>query len=252
MASTTTAAKATPRRNRMDPIRWIPSHAESLLDVGCNVGALLADCAKPYPAMRLAGVDVNPTAIEKARRLLPAADLHCVDGDRLPFADSAFDCVTCIEVLEHIPTERRAASLKEMRRVLKPGGTLVLRTPHAGVFAWLDSNNVRFRLPGVYGLLVGRGRRDAGYADGSASVVWHYHFKRAELVALAGDGWLPETTCYGGLALFPIADWLCWPFYRMGWLHNGVVRLLSRVADFDYSCDYGTLSYGILLTLRRA
>lgn len=236
----------------MHPLGWIPPEAESLLDVGCNAGALLADCGTFHPGMRLAGVDVNPDAVEKARRLLPDAEIHRADADRLPFSDGAFDCVTCIEVLEHIPAERRGAALREMRRVLKPGGRLVLRTPHAGAFAWLDSNNVRFRFPRVYRRLVGRGRRDAGYAEGSDGVVWHCHFRRSELLALAGEGWRPEATCYGGLALFPIADWFCWPFYRMGWLENGALRFLHRVADFDYGCDYGTMSYGILLTLRRA
>ena len=49
--------------NRMYGLWWIDPKGQSLLDVGCNVGELLIDAASRMPAMRLAGVDVNATAI---------------------------------------------------------------------------------------------------------------------------------------------------------------------------------------------
>ena len=122
------------------------------LDVGCNCGELLLTCRQMYPAMSLSGVEINPSALEKARAALPDAELHGVGAVAMPFADESFDCVACIEVLEHIPAERREQALAEMRRVLRPGGRLILRVPHAGLFAWLDPNNFRFRLPGLYRL----------------------------------------------------------------------------------------------------
>jgi SAM-dependent methyltransferase len=236
----------------MHPMRWVPAGAAALLDVGCNAGDLLWDCRRAFPGMVLAGVEINPAALLAARRRLPDVDLRAAPGDAIPFPDESFDCVTCIEVLEHIPAERRGASLREMHRVLRPGGCLVLRTPHAGTFGWLDSNNVRFRLPWLYGKLVGLGRRDAGYEHGSAGVVWHHHFSRAELLNLAGAGWRVVHVGYGGLFVFPLADWLSWPFYRSGWLNNPLLRILNMLADFDYGCDFGTDSYGILMILRRA
>jgi hypothetical protein len=139
-----------------------------------------------------------------------------------------------------------------MRRVLVPGGRLVLRVPHAGRFAWLDAGNLRFRLPWLYRLLLGRGRRDAGYAGRPEGVTWHEHFTREELLALAGEGWEVEATRYGGLVLFPLADLLSWPFYRAGRPDHPLRRALERLADADYACSYGPASYGILLALRRA
>ena len=49
------------------------------------------------------------------------------DINKLPFADASFDCVICSEVLEHIPDHKKA--LKEMDRILKPQGTLVVSVP---------------------------------------------------------------------------------------------------------------------------
>jgi hypothetical protein len=128
---------------------------------------------------------------------------------------------------------------------------LVLRTPHAGLFAWLDSNNLRFRFPRLYRRLLGQGRRDAGYADGSDGVVWHHHFTREELLDQAGPGWEAEGTWYGGLFMFSVADYMLWPFYRIrrrgGWFQ----KAMDWVAAADYAVNYGRASYGILVALRK-
>jgi hypothetical protein len=123
--------------------------------------------------------------------------------------------------------------------------------PHAGAFAWLDAANLRFRFPRLYRWLIGQGKRDAGYEGREEGVVWHHHFTRAELLELAGAGWEVEATRYGGLVLFPIMDILSWPFYRRGAHEHRLRRLLERLGDADYGCNYGLASYGILLVLRR-
>jgi SAM-dependent methyltransferase len=235
----------------MHPIRWVPSDATALLDVGCNAGELLALCRALYPQMRLAGVDVNSSGIEMARNHVPDADIHLSGAESLPFPDESFDCVTCIEVLEHIPSELRARALSEMRRVLRAGGRLVLRMPHKGLFAWMDAANFRFRLPWVYNKIIKEGHRDRGYSRGSKDVVWHHHFTQEEVMRIAGEGWEIATSRSGGLFLLPLMDIASWPFYRAGRINNSAFRLLQRVMDFDIGCDYGRASYDILLMLRR-
>jgi SAM-dependent methyltransferase len=240
------------RHSRIEPLRWVLPHAASLLDVGCNAGEFLTTVQATYPAIRLAGCDVNPTAVATARRRLPSVDVREACASALPFASESFDCVSCIEVLEHIPPAEWRKSLSEMRRVLVPGGRLILRTPHAGLFAWLDSNNVRFRLPGLYKRLIRKGRRDEGYCGGSDAIEWHYHFTRDELVGLAGDGWTMEACRYGGLFVFPIGDYFRWPFYRMRRGGHPVEQLITRIMALDYAIDYGPASYGILLVFTRS
>lgn len=222
-----------------------------MLDVGCNVGELLLLCHELYPAMRLSGVEVNGAALSQAKRNLPEADLHGNEAVSLPFPDASFDCVTCIEVLEHIKAEARVASLAEMKRVLRPGGRLVLRVPHAGLFAFLDANNFRFRLPGIYNALLKKGRRDDGYEKGASDVVWHHHFTRDEVLGLLGEGWNVEATRTGGLLLFPLADIAGFPFYRLGRIDHPVFTLLQRISNFDIGCDYGRASFDIMLVLKR-
>ncbi|MEO7653516.1 MAG: class I SAM-dependent methyltransferase [Bryobacteraceae bacterium] len=110
-------------------MHWIPPAAGRLLDVGCNQVELLSLCARLLPQVQLAGVDVNAAAVATARRTLPGMDIRESSGDPLPFASGMFDCVTCIEVIEHVPEALRRAILAEMCRVLAPGGPINTAVP---------------------------------------------------------------------------------------------------------------------------
>jgi len=101
-----------------------PNDPLRLLDVGCNVGAWLSDVRNRRPTSQLAGVELNAPAIMAAARSLPNVVLARSVAERLPFPDDAFDCVTCLEVLEHLPAANWKLAIEEMRRVLKPGGAV--------------------------------------------------------------------------------------------------------------------------------
>jgi SAM-dependent methyltransferase len=99
--------------------------AERALDLGCGDGRLSAELA----ALKLFGADVSPLALERARMRL-GADAQLVETDPdvpLPLEDSQFDLVLCAETLEHVRDVQ--LFLSEIRRVLRPGGTLAVTTP---------------------------------------------------------------------------------------------------------------------------
>lgn len=100
--------------------------AEKVLEIGCGKGAILSYLQKA--GHLVTGIDVDADALAYCRA--PHADLSVsvASGDRLPFADAAFDAVLSFDVFEHIrDTDRH---LKEVRRVLKPGGCYFLQTPN--------------------------------------------------------------------------------------------------------------------------
>lgn len=237
--------------NRMHPLTWIPPGIESLVDIGCNAGELLRDVSQARPGARLAGVDVNPEAVATARRAVPGSRIEQRPGYELPFEDGCFDYATIIEVIEHIPSAKRRATLEEIHRVLGPGKTLLLRCPHAGWFDWLDSNNLRFRFPWLYGRFVGKGMRDLGYAAGTADVVWHHHFTEAELLDLTDGLFRVRSKAFGGLVLFPLIDIFRWPFYRRRMLGHPALNVLENVANWDMGFDFGKASFTILLELEK-
>jgi ubiquinone/menaquinone biosynthesis C-methylase UbiE len=104
-------------------VRELPL-ADHALDLGIGDGRV----ASLLNVTTLVGADVSQVALDRARTRLPDADLVLIEPDEpLPFADNEFDLVTCIETLEHVRDVQLA--LSEIRRVLRPGGTLALTTP---------------------------------------------------------------------------------------------------------------------------
>ncbi len=71
--------------------------------------------------------DLTGEAVGSIRSLV-GEDVHLVRGDSLPFPDASFDRVAVVDMLEHVPDE--AAFAAELARVTKPGGLLVVNTPH--------------------------------------------------------------------------------------------------------------------------
>jgi SAM-dependent methyltransferase len=100
----------------------------AVLDSGCGTGGFLAWAMRAGEFERGSGIDVSPEAIELARRRVPDAELHVAPVAELPFADDSFDLVTLNDVLQHIPEDEVVRSLSEIRRVLLPGGALLVRT----------------------------------------------------------------------------------------------------------------------------
>jgi len=71
--------------------------------------------------------DLTEAAVASIRSLVET-DTHLVRGDRLPFPDATFDRVAVVDMLEHVPDDEAFAA--ELARVTKPGGRLVVNTPH--------------------------------------------------------------------------------------------------------------------------
>ncbi len=98
-----------------------------LLDIGCATGAFLKSL-KASRSFDPHGVEINPLAAELARTL--GLDVRTGSLKEAAYSDNFFDVVTMWDVLEHLhdPT----ANLREIWRVLKPGGALIIRVPNGG------------------------------------------------------------------------------------------------------------------------
>jgi ubiquinone/menaquinone biosynthesis C-methylase UbiE len=115
-----------------DSRAWVCSQAVGeTLEVGVGTGLNLPFYTKK---VQLTGIDLSPAMLAIARRrandLNHPVELREADAHALPFPDGSFDTVVCTFSLCAIPDERRAVS--EMKRVLRPGGLLLLADHVAG------------------------------------------------------------------------------------------------------------------------
>jgi SAM-dependent methyltransferase len=102
---------------------------EQVLDLGCGAGRFVA--ALRDAGADAVGVELAEAALSRARANVPGADLRLVEADgSLPLEHGSVDLVWCSEVLEHVADTEHL--LLEARRVLKPGGRLLVTVPFHG------------------------------------------------------------------------------------------------------------------------
>jgi SAM-dependent methyltransferase len=114
------ALRAEPRRAR-------------ILDAGCGTGGLIRSLERSAPDARFVGFDLSPLALRFARER-GHRDLARASIERVPFRDGSFDAVVSADVLYHAGVLDDAAALRELARVVRPGGAVLLNLPaHPGL-----------------------------------------------------------------------------------------------------------------------
>jgi SAM-dependent methyltransferase len=102
-----------------------PTEGRRCLDLGSDNGVVSLMLRRG--GGRWASADLTWEAVSSIRELV-ASDVHLATGECLPFPDGEFDCVAVVDMLEHVADER--AFVGELARVTRPGGRLVVNTPH--------------------------------------------------------------------------------------------------------------------------
>jgi SAM-dependent methyltransferase len=157
-----------PRLDGLLDRRW------RILDAGCGSGGMTRFLER---FGEVVGVDIHPHALELAKhRGLRGLARSSVGA--LPFADAMFDIVTSFDVLYHLDVNDDRAALREIHRVLRPGGVALIRLP---AFDWI------------------RGAHDE-------VVHTRHRYTRDELVGKLEDaGFRMEQSTYANFLLFPLA-----------------------------------------------
>jgi SAM-dependent methyltransferase len=144
----------------------------SILDAGCGSGRNMVELAAHGT---VTGIELAETSVEAARRR-DVGEVVAGSLDTLPFPDSSFDLAVTLDVIEHLDDDRKA--LRELRRVVRPGGYLLVTVP---AYQWLWSNH---------------------------DVVNHHrrrYTRRTLLAAAHASGWTPLRTTHFNALLLPAA-----------------------------------------------
>ena len=162
---------------------------DRVLEVAVGPGVTLTEILKSVDRTTVVyGVDLSPKMLEKARRRVSAAghvnlDLQEADARQLPFPDGTFDVLYNSYMLDLIPLGDLPVVLGEFRRVLKPGGRLVLvnmskedasgRTWWERLYLWLPARWVPYLLGGCRPVLVESPVSEAGFCEVKREYVHH-------------------------------------------------------------------------------
>ena len=159
----------------IEPLKRYIKPRDKILDVGCGNGRLQEILKEKN--VDYIGVDISEKLIEIAKRKYPRAKfIVLTDPLKLPFEDNSFDKVFAIRVLHHIPSEDfRKKFLKELKRVLKPSGLLILT-----VWSWKSRDKRSFFriLKSIFLKIIKKSELDFGdvFVPWKNRIQRYYHF----------------------------------------------------------------------------
>jgi ubiquinone/menaquinone biosynthesis C-methylase UbiE len=194
------------RENIQRRLRQVMAHVEQTtpvgrcLDIGCGPG-LFVQVAEER-GWESWGVELNENAVEWANEHI-SDRVRCGTTESIAWPDEYFDCVTIFDVIEHLADPR--ADLREVWRVLRPGGMLVIVTPDAGAWVtnalgahWLEMKRVPehlqfFSVTGLSRLLA---------ACGFDSIEWHSMGKITTVRMVLADLQFYSKSVFGNMEKF--------------------------------------------------
>ena len=139
---------------------------DCIIEIGCGAGNVIEKAS----TCKLFGVDISSSVLRKAReRLNEKVHLFQGDAQNLPCKDQAFTHIICSEVLEHLLDP--SAALREMARIVKPQGAVVISVPNESMINQIKGILIRF---GIFEWLF---RRRGNYHEMSERMEdeWHLH-----------------------------------------------------------------------------
>jgi ubiquinone/menaquinone biosynthesis C-methylase UbiE len=172
-----------------------------VVDCGCGLGSITIGIAERVAPGRVVGIDIAETQVGTARSLANDRGLTNVQFEigtiyELPYPDGSFDVAFAHTVLEHLGDPLRA--LREMRRVLRPGGVVAVRdTDWASIVIAPTVPRVRRCIDLVARAMVHRGSSPY-YAPQQRRLLLEAGFERTEGFAFTERQATPESTRYWG------------------------------------------------------
>jgi ubiquinone/menaquinone biosynthesis C-methylase UbiE len=114
---------------------------EIIVDIGCGEGILMEKIIQRLPDVKVFGVDPSPENVSICKK--HGLEVYAGSVYELPLDDYSVDCVLFIEVIEHL--DYAGLAIKEIKRVLKKGGKLILLFPHDSVFKLARLLTLKFK-----------------------------------------------------------------------------------------------------------
>lgn len=186
--------------------RVYPRPSGKVLDIGCSFGFFLKVAQEAD--WQIYGIDLSPAPVEQAKRELGVKTIYNKSIEQAKFKANFFDLVTVFQTIEHVVDPERF--LKEIKRVLKPGGVVLLSTPNAA---------------GWQAKLMGKSWFSYRHPDH----FYFFNFKNLSIL-LKNSGFVKIRKLWDPTRLYPLAYLLeNFKFYYRGKFLVGLAKLIKRV-----------------------
>ena len=230
-----------------------PSPGESVLDIACGAGVMAVAAARAVgPAGRVTGVDLSDAMVQAAQRRaqelsLDQAAFARMDAEQLQFPDAHVDLVLCALGLMYVPDPD--AALREVHRVLRPGGRAVLavwgeraRCGWAPLFGIIDAEVHSEVCPLFFGL--GQGAALASRCASAGLQVTHQR-RRSDSLDYANEA----DACAAAFAGGPAA--LAWSRFDTAVRERVQLRYLEAIAPFRHGQGYRVAAEYVIVAAER-
>jgi len=218
---------------------WVPT-CKTLLDAGCSWGYY----TRFYKdrADKVFGIDPNYKFVNVARERY--ANIKFINSllENTPFTSTFFDTIILNDVIEHVRNETDC--LNEIFRILQPNGTLIITTPHDGLFEIFDPVNYKFRLK------FNKNSAPPGYEN------FHRHYKLKDLIRLLNqtafrNKYKIDSVFKSGFFIEVFTSNLFHIFDRLFGkkISYKLIKPFVFVSNIDYWIPYGDLSYNIAIKI---
>jgi len=242
--------------------KWIDKKVERLLDGGCSYGYGTRFLAKK--SINTFGIDINEIHIAVASHRYKHISFKTGVLEDTGYEDSFFDFIVLNDVLEH--TSDKIGTINEMFRILKPGGEIIISTPHKGLFGFLDPYNYGYNLrkyfPWLYrGLykfirLIKEGSVPGDFNPEHEQK--HYHYSLNDFIRMLGessfkDNYKIEKIFRSGLLIevlvMNLESFL--NIFLPQRISQKILTPFYYLAEVDYWIPFGIFAYNIALKIKK-
>lgn len=208
----------------------------NLIEIGCGDGYILDMIKSRFNNIKISGLEYNSVRLARSAKRNQGINHICGSGTAIPTKESVFEVVVCTEVIEHILDDNLL--LREINRVLKLGGHLILTTPNINTFSrlllkhlkgkknlvWIPSHVREY----TYEDIISKVRQNGFVVEHYESIGFEIPMPKARMIRSISD-----TCWFADLCLF-----LPKIFKRYGRIHFLVCKKLTKQKKNGLTVDY--------------
>lgn len=250
---------------------WLPDRVSKLLDAGCAWG-YGTQILKNKTDITY-GLDPTEESIQIAQKQDHEKSIIFVRSflEKTPFDSNLFDVVVCCETIEHVNSE--VDSLNEVFRILKPGGILIMTTPHKGLFGFMDTGNsirwveyiIKSKLSGLYKVAYKIRKGEYPKAIEYTKPIYnhdntHRHYSLEDIIQMLESSFFREKydilkVFRSGFFIEPFT--LNLEFYLLLFnipksIVNKISKPLRFLSELEYWIPYNIFAYNIAVKIRKS